>query len=224
MKLSLQLKENIEKSVEEFRRSNPFFMRIKEGRIGDPQVRLYLLNVRYLFEKTTEFLSLARNLCKERNDIAGFEFFSHRYDEEYGHKTWAENDLKQMGEEKFAEKNDWINPSLIELMDYLQAKIEKEPRLYLSYIAHAEYLTTLLATEFLNELEEKCGVQKENMTAIDNHGEVDKEHALEDFDVIDELVEGHVDEVEFLDIQKEAEKYFEPFWQMLSETKGIVHA
>ena len=65
---------------------------------------------------------------------------------------------------------------------------ERDPTLHLSYMLFAEYFVALLGPEWLKLLEERCGVARSSMTFVANHAELDRDHAEEAFDLIDELV------------------------------------
>jgi hypothetical protein len=69
-------------------------------------------------------------------------------------------------------------------MNYIISIIHEDPRLYLSYMAFVEAFTVMASPSLLSDLEIKNGTPRSQMSSIANHGELDREHVVEDYETI----------------------------------------
>jgi len=182
------LKSRIESYASDVFVQNPFFKKSEDGKLNEKQVKYYLNNVFFLFQRTTIYLKLASTVADQlgQKDLA--RFYLGKQKEEVGHDKWAQNDLRGLGEVANEVDSRQLSPVLRDFMNYISDTIKRDPKLYLCYMVFAEYFTVLVATRFLDNLENKCGIPRSVMTSIANHGELDREHAVEDFQIIEKNV------------------------------------
>jgi hypothetical protein len=171
----------------------PIFRAAARGEITLAMARSYVANMGYLVSFTPKFLKRARDRARVIGDAPLAEFFGNKIKEEAGHGVWAERDLEKLDVEQSKRDSGIIDvPHLAqavhELTEWTAKTIDEHPALYLSYIAFAEYMTVILGPSWLKLLEERCGIPRSSMTVIDNHVELDREHAEEAFALIDDFV------------------------------------
>jgi hypothetical protein len=182
------LKSDLDSYASDMHRANAMFAGAAEGRMTAEKVGYYLSNVRLLLQATPVHLERARlrALALGDHDLAGH--FATKRVEERGHDRWAENDLKNLEEEKQVAPSNEYASGLLGLLHFLEATIDRDPATYLAHIAFAEYVIATRGGEWLALIEERCGIAMRMMTAVGNHVELDKDHADEGFEVIDRLV------------------------------------
>jgi hypothetical protein len=148
----------------------------------------YIANVTYVIRLTPGHLRAARDGARAHGDERLARHFEHKLDEEVGHAAWGESDLESLAQLGAGPSNTTATPSIEALAEFLTQAIETDPALYLCHLAFTEYVTVLLGPELLSLIEERCGVPRTSMTVVDNHIELDRDHAEEGFGLIDDLV------------------------------------
>jgi pyrroloquinoline quinone (PQQ) biosynthesis protein C len=170
------------------RRQNPLFALAEEGRLTRATVARYIANVHYVIQYTPVYLTRARDAAAKRGDAQLAAHYQAKLGEEVGHDAWSEKDLESFTRLSAQSPNTDVTRAMIDLVEFLARIIDEDPTLYLAYIAYAEYLVVLLGDEWLALLDERCGISRTSMTVIDNHVELDRDHADDAFAKIDALV------------------------------------
>lgn len=193
--LATRVRQRIESITAEMGQRNQLALKARQGTLTQEQVRTYLSNLFYAFSNTPRHLNFAATRADELGMGEVGEFMRSRIAEELGHEEWARNDLRKqkLGEPEAGA----VLPEMRSLMSDLDSVIERDPRLYVAYMAFAEYFTVLAAPEFLRDVENNCGIKADALTAITNHAELDKDHIEEDLEAIAGLVPASL-ESEFL--------------------------
>jgi hypothetical protein len=150
-------------------------------------IRRYLASIHFMLSLTPIHLKKAARRAHELGDEPLARHFEQKLTEEVGHAAWAEEDMRSLQIERSSRTADVTNAAR-GLGAYLEQLIGQNPSLYLAYIAFAEYITVIKGPEWLDLLESRCGIPKSSMTAVDNHVELDRDHAEEGFAVVDDLV------------------------------------
>lgn len=170
------------------RQQNAVFRATGAGQITRAMVARYVANVRYMIAITPPYLRRARDRARDVGQDKLAAYYGQKVGEEEGHEIWAERDLHSLSPGIVSQSTGSVAGSIRALAEYLEAKIDEDPALYLCYIAFAEYLTVILGPAWLTLLEDRCGIPRSSMTVIDNHVELDREHAEEAFACIDDFV------------------------------------
>lgn len=170
------------------RHQNPLFVLAEEGRLTRATVARYIANVHYIIQYTPTYLVRARALATTRGDATLAAHYEQKLGEEVGHDTWSGNDLESLTRLVAQRPNVEVTDAMVGMVRWLASIIDEDPALYLAYIAYAEYLVVLLGDEWLALLDARCGIPRTSMTVIDNHVELDRDHADDAFARIDALV------------------------------------
>jgi hypothetical protein len=165
----------------------PLFQLARAGRLTQATVTRYIANVTYMVRLTPAHLRRAQAHARALGDEALLRHYEHKFEEEVGHAAWGEADLELLAS-NVAPINTSATPAIQRLAAYIPRVIDEDPALYLCYLAVTEYITALLGPELLSLIEERNGVPRSSMTIIDNHIELDRDHAEEAWGVIDDLV------------------------------------
>lgn len=181
------IKTKIEQKTQEIVESSPLLLKAKAGTLTRDEVIYYLHNLRYVFEKTPGYLRTASRRAQELGYTELSTFYAKKAVEETGHDGWAKADLEKQGADLSKERP--ITPSAIALMNYTEGLVNDEPHLYLSYMAFVEYFTVLASPDFLKDLEENCGIYKQELTAVLNHQISDQDHIQEDLEIMGALIQ-----------------------------------
>ncbi len=188
MAIGEALKRDIEEYAAHLRGSNRLFEQARCGELTPAALATYIANLHLLVQNTDSNLQLAERRAEELGKTNLARFFAEKRREESGHDRWAENDIATLsgmfGPTGAAEPA----RSITGLLDYLRAMIAEEPTHYLAYILLSEYVTVLLGPEWLQLLDERCGIPTAAMTVVGNHVELDKSHVEEGLHEIDRLV------------------------------------
>ena len=166
---------------------NTLFQLARSGRLTPAIVTRYIANVTYMVRLTPAHLRRAQDRARALGDIALFEHYVHKLEEEIGHAAWGEADLRALGP-SVTPITASATPAIERLAEYIPRVIDEDPALYLCYLALTEYITALLGPELLSLIEELNGVPRSSMTIVDKHIELDREHSEEAWGVIDDLV------------------------------------
>jgi hypothetical protein len=167
---------------------NPMFRAAGDGTMTPGMVTRYIANVTHLVGSTPALLARGRDSARAQKNELLASYFHRKIAEEGGHVVWGEADLASLTRIVAAPAAKSLMPSIVALVRFLEQTIDRDPACYLPYLSFAEYITVLLGPEFLANIEAKCGVPRSAMTVVDNHIELDKEHAEEGFDLMNDLV------------------------------------
>lgn len=170
------------------RDSNPVFAAARAGKLSRGVITRYIANVTHMIRLTPGHLVCAREAATAGGDAKLASFFAHKLEEETGHAVWGEADLVALEAVKAAPMLTQATPAIEQLAAFLPEMIADDPALYLTYLAFTEYITVLLGPELLSLIEERNNVARSALTVIDNHIELDREHAEEAWGLIDDLV------------------------------------
>jgi len=181
------LRIEIERYAARMRTTNPLFMRAAQGTLNSVHMAHYLSSIQFLISHTPVHLKRAATRAAELGDEALSSHFLHKIAEEQGHEAWAESDVDRVSA-RVREPVRHPVATMRALVAFIEETIDADPALYLSYILFAEYLIVLMGPEWLELLEQRCGMPRTSMTVIDNHAELDRAHTEEALDQIDELV------------------------------------
>lgn len=183
-------------------KTNPFLKRASEGQLSRKELSLYLFNLMHLFGVAPQYLRAASESSKTRGWIELSEFMESKIPEETGHDRWARDDLQKLGDLNSEYLK--ITPAIQELIDYTGFLAASDPRKYLVYMSFVEYFTVLAGPKFLQDLETKCGISVDEVTAVSKHEQSDKNHIEADFEMISKLLSSssHLDDDLFQVIEK----------------------
>jgi pyrroloquinoline quinone (PQQ) biosynthesis protein C len=170
------------------RRSNPLFYKAEDGTLTSRNISQYLANVHYLITHTPIHLARARDRARAVGDEPLAKHYSHKMGEEVGHDEWAERDISRVAPLLAAPVKREVSASMRTLVEYVAGVIDEDPTLYLAYILFTEHLMVVGGAEWLQLLEERCGIPRSAMTVVGNHVELDREHVEEALETIDDLV------------------------------------
>jgi len=170
------------------RGENAVFANAMAGTMTGDRLSRYLASLHYMIQHTPIHLKRARERARTLGDEALCRHFEHKFGEEQGHDVWAENDLETLERTHQSTSRGEVMPGALLLARHIEATIDDKPALYLAYIAFVEYMTVMVGPEWMSYLEERCGIARTNVSVIDEHIELDREHAEEGFAVMDDLV------------------------------------
>jgi pyrroloquinoline quinone (PQQ) biosynthesis protein C len=205
------LRTEIERYAVRMRRSNPLFFKAEDGTLTAENIANYLVNVRYILTFSPIYLRRARDGARRLGDERLAMHYEHKFDEEVGHDVWAERDIASVSKQATAHLGCDPVPSAKALIGYLGGVIDEDPALYLAYILFVEYLTVLAGPDWLQLLEDRCGIPRSSMSVIANHAELDRDHVEEALDCIDELVGDPRKLARMREVLLESIVYFERF-------------
>lgn len=186
--ISSSIKQEILDYAERTRVNNAFMLRAAEGRLPGDAVGRYLASLRYMLEWTPTHLQRSFSIAEERGADKLAAYFAQKLREEHGHDAWAASDVRSLVQQCKLQERPCPVPSMVELAQYLGHLIERDPRLYLTYILWAEFITARLGTELVDHLEHRCGIARGSLSAVVKHVELDGTHADDGFYEIDALV------------------------------------
>ncbi len=181
------LKCEIERYAAGMPRHNPLYLGAAEGRLTPEMASYYVFNVRHLVRQTQDHLRRARERALELGDEALAAHWAEKQIEERGHDRWADDDLERL-QDRFGVERGELSPAIAAMSRANEAMIERDPALYLAYALFAEYLVVLLGPSWLQLVEERCGMPASMFSIIGKHVELDRAHAAEGIELIDELV------------------------------------
>lgn len=165
---------------------NPILIAIEAGKMTRPMVARYVGGLHFMLCHSAACLVRAKERSEELGNERLAEFFRQRLIDEVGHEVWAENDLHKLQAKPFPRED--VLDAAKAIVSMNEGFIETNPALWLAYIAFCEYFTVIKAPEWLLLLEERCGIPRAAMTAVKNHAELDRDHAEEVFDIMDEVI------------------------------------
>lgn len=163
-----------------------FFRMARDGQLTPAMVARYLTNVTWSIRQNAGHLRDAHARSRELGDERLAQYFHEKIGEEAGHEEWGDRDLESF--QQLVPTAPTVTPAISSLDKYIGEVIEEDPALFLVFLAFAEYITVLLGPELLDQIEGNCGVKRSSMTVIDNHIELDRDHAEENFGLLDDLI------------------------------------
>jgi hypothetical protein len=158
----------------------------QRGELTPRAMALYLESLRYLLQNTQRHLPLAAVRCEQLGRGRLAKYFRRKAGEEQGHDRWAIDDLSRLPAKAVAGIRP--APAVRALVDLQARFIQEEPLCFVAYLQWAEYFSVHVGDAWLDALA-KSGYQRNQVSAIQNHLETDREHAAAGFSEIDELVE-----------------------------------
>jgi hypothetical protein len=182
------LKLEIEFCARRVRMGNVFMLRAAAGAVCPEDIERYLASLEYLFRNTTTCLSRAHARAIAEGDTELAAFFLDKQEEERGHDGWARHDLSVLRRSFATPHHVKPVPGIVQLVEFVEATIDHDPRHYLAYMLWAEYLTVLVGAEFVGYLIERNGIPERALTSVTNHVKLDADHVEEDLEVIDRFV------------------------------------
>lgn len=187
--ISTELKARMQRHLDALRERNPLPRKAREGTLTLQQFHDYLNNLVYFFRHTVIHFAIARDRSAElgRDDLVAF--FDEKIREETGHERWALNDLRRSGKVQDDVDLSRVAPATHRLLAYSVDLIERDPELFLAYMFYHEYMTVLGGPQLLADLEERCGIPREQVSAIAFHVELDQHHVEDDLAGIERVVE-----------------------------------
>jgi pyrroloquinoline quinone (PQQ) biosynthesis protein C len=186
--ISVTLKNEIDNFASRLRASNRLLAQARRGEVTPEAVGSYLANLMFLIREALEILAMAQERAHQNGHQELAAFYRKKMKEEKGHDKWAQNDIAKLkmlfGTDVPAKRS----TAILGMLDYLRRATDEDPVQYLAYLLFTEYVTVLMGPEWLQLLEERCGVPTSAMTVISNHVELDKDHVEACLKEIDELV------------------------------------
>jgi pyrroloquinoline quinone (PQQ) biosynthesis protein C len=165
----------------------PLLKMAEEGRLTKAMVHAYITSVTWMIHRTPGYLARARDRARELGDQPLAEYFEKKRQEETGHGEWGDADVASFSRMAVASADGPV-PAMTEIARFVEEITGSDPALYLTYIAFTEYVTVIVGPSLLSNIEERCDVPRSSMTVVDNHIELDRDHAEEAFGIIDDLV------------------------------------
>jgi hypothetical protein len=214
------LRVEIERYAVRMKRSNRLFTKAEDGTFTSETMVNYLTNVRHLVWHGQLYIVRARERALAVSDERLARHYEQKRGEELGHEAWADRDIRRVSAVSTVQVPTGVLPSVHDLVTFLAAVVDEDPALYLSYMLFAEYLIVLLGPEWLQMLEERCGIPRSSMTVIGNHIELDREHVEEALDQIDALVGDPRKLPRMREVLVDVLAYFDRFCAEVTEEKA----
>jgi hypothetical protein len=186
--IAAALRAELDQFIVRVRRQNPLFCQARDGTLTRDTITRYLTNLHHLLVHSPVHLARGRDRARGLGHGSLAKHYDHKLGEEIGHEVWAEHDIERLSADAAPPRSADLVPAVHELLAFIAAIIEEDPSLYLSYALFAEGLTVIVGPEWLQLLEERCGIPRSSMTVVANHAEQDREHVDEALDQIDDLV------------------------------------
>jgi hypothetical protein len=218
----LTIGETLKREIEDYARhlvaSSPPFVAARTGILTAHHVKKYVRGILFLIRGTMGVLRRAEQGASAIGDEKLAEHYREKLREERGHDRWAEHDLASLpGPRVDGAHRD--SPALQALVAYLNAVVDDEPCLFLSYTLLAEYLTVLVGPTWLQAIEAACDIPQTHISVVANHVELDREHTAEGVHEIDALVASPERRTAMLDVLRTSMSHFDLFWEeILSPT------
>lgn len=183
------VKSEVETFYSQLKTDSLFFRATEQGQVSEATLSLFISNLHYLVSHTPLHLQLAKRISTDRGHHKLATYFSQKIEEETGHDQWAATDLVSL--KSTLPPSSQITGAMLSLVDTVESLIRRSPYLYLPYIFQAEYLTVIGAPEWFELLESRCHIDRSKVSIVANHAELDKHHAAEGVDFLNqELAQG----------------------------------
>jgi hypothetical protein len=183
------LKTQVEKHLDAFRECNPLLVRARTGSLTHRQFLDYLNNLMYFFHHSVIHLDIARTRAKQIGNEAIVPFLEEKIREERGHDQWARDDLRRSGSAQEGFDLGRVAPGTHRILAYSVDLIGEDPELFLAYMFFHEYITVVGGPELLADLDARCGIPVEHVTAVARHVKLDRHHVEEDLAEITAVLE-----------------------------------
>ncbi|MFA6037480.1 MAG: hypothetical protein WC748_05105 [Legionellales bacterium] len=174
--ISHELKYIIEKKADEIINENKFFIFAGEGKITKNHIMHLLHNYAYALQTTSKHLKLCIKLSNNKELSL---LFSEKHKEELGHDMWAFNDIKALGSPADKINKNFLTPTILDLMKYLEFLIKTDVRYYIIYMLTAEYSLILLGPILLDRLKKLDPTASDFLSVLYKHIELDQYHAAD---------------------------------------------
>lgn len=162
------------------KKENSFFKKIFSGTLEPEQLELYLFNMKASLKSTIVQCKNGAKRCEITGDRKLRDFFLLKAQEEVGHDQWAEEDLENIYKEFTIEnKKSSLSIHMVNIIEYNNALIEKDPRLYLVFMMFAEYFTVIAGPECIEKFNTLCNIPTNCVSVIEKHATLDQEHVHE---------------------------------------------
>lgn len=214
MSLASQMKDSIESYANDLKRTSPLSPIIANRAFTPRAMAVYLDSLRYLFAHTEQHLRIAAMVSESQGRLDLALYFRQKCNEEQSHDQWAIDDLKKLP----AAVQAGVQPAkaIVDLVDLQARFIEEDPLLFAAYAQWTEYFSVYLGEEWLSALSDN-GYQRENVTAIGNHLDVDQDHAATGFRELDGLARGFISDAAMLEAIDESGRVFALLCRELAE-------
>ena len=216
--ISISLKNEIDDFASRLRTTNRLLAQARRGEVTPEAVGSYLSNLMFLIREALDILAVAHERAGQIGHEALAAFYRTKMREEHGHDRWAQNDIAKLKSLFGTDVPATRSSAILGMLQYLRRATEEDPVQYLAYLFFAEYVTVLMGPEWLQLLEERCGVPTSAMTVVSNHVELDKDHVEACLHEIDELV---TDEAYHAGLRRtlgESMRFFDEFCGEISST------
>lgn len=215
------VKFEVERYARSLLLSNALLLAAQRGVLVGKQITTYVSGILFQIRGSLGVLKRAEEVACASGDQALASHYRHKYSEEYGHDRWAERDLKALrGSFDLYESNRSLT-ALKKLIAYLGNVVDRDPCLFLSYLLLSEYLTVLVGPVWLQALEGKCGVPRNNLSVVVNHVELDRAHVKDGIREIDALVCTRDKRDAMLEVVQRSVAYYDEFWDEILGTTTI---
>lgn len=213
MSLAEELKQTIEQWSDGLVARSPIADILRRGALTPRAMALYLESLRYLFEHSERNLRLAAERCEElgRPELAAY--LRRKASEEDGHDRWAIADLAKLPPSATADIRP--TPAVLALVELQSKFILSEPLLFVAYLQWTEYFSVYVGDLWLDALA-MSGYERNQVTAIHNHLETDREHAAAGFREIDALARDFPHPERLIDAVEESGRVFELLLEEIS--------
>lgn len=189
MRYSHIVKNEIESLTNSFLKENPFVRNVRTGDLTKDQISRYLQNLLYSISHTPPHLALARDSAANKGFKKLSEFMEEKRLEEIGHDEWAKSDIRAIKGGGAGSLPGSLTKNVQDLVHLAESLSKNNPDTYLAYLTYLEYFTVLTAPEFMDCLESKYGIPRTSMSVVAQHGELDKEHAQDNWNAIDQFID-----------------------------------
>lgn len=170
----------IDHFYQQMKSDNPFFRAIFSGELQPTQWQAYLENVKVSLATNIKHIKMSAELAAAQGMPLLQEYYENKIAEEVGHDEWAASDLAALGQQFTLDTVEYpLEPNLALLIANNEKALKQDPRLFLVYILFAEYLTVVAGPECTESIAQRCGINKESLSVITKHAELDKDHVAE---------------------------------------------
>lgn len=214
--IAKRLAREIESFADRMRSSHPLLSAAQAGRVSPPTVVAYLAGVRHLLLHTPIHFDMAQRRAATlgRSDVC--RYMEQKKRDEAGHAKWAENDLLEM-HRVFGLQEPKPCVTVSELVEYLGKLAQTEPTLYIPYVLFAEYFVVLAGPDWVEALQQRCGIPAKALTSITLHVELDRAHVSHALRELDDLIGEDEDPNRLVNALREAMSQFERFLDEIHE-------
>ncbi len=220
MELAVVVKQQIEEFVNDLNAKHPAFEKARKGEIGPCAIAQYLMSLRYVMRCSPQHMSLAARRADEMLMPELASYLRRKQIEETGHDLWADSDLRELSGWFAQEFDSHPAPTVIALMEFVEAESGRDPRMYVVYALFAEYMTVLAGAPWIQLLTDRCGIPKNALTVVAKHVAADAAHADEGFSVAAEFLADPQVAGPSLAFLRESMGQFEDFMREIAATQG----